>query len=309
MKKIFIIILCCILLLVSCVKQPSPKAQPAEITPEVRVSQYLKDLTVKEMEGRRAGSRGESRAALYLARFYQKAGLQPLGDLGTYFQTFPLGRFDPVLVDERMTFRSAAGGTVNGENILGVLPGKEPGYIVVSAHYDHLGVINNKLYPGANDNASGVAAVLELINQLKGQRPQYTILFAMWSAEEEGLLGSEYFCQKPTIPLEQIRVVLNLDSIGYLKAEREIMGWTALENEASQDLIQSLEQDGWQFIWEKSDKHNSDQASFNKRGIAGFTLISPNWLQQNHTPEDLPNQLRIEPMLELVGAIRKVLLK
>lgn len=309
MKKLLIIILCCSLLLVSCAKKPdTPKLQAEEVSPETRVSQYIKDLTTKEMEGRRAGSQGESRAALYLARFYQKSGLQPMGDLGTYFQTFPLGKYEPVLVNDRMTFRSVAGGTVNGENILGLLPGKKTGYIVVGAHYDHLGVINDKLYPGANDNASGVAVILELINQLKGEKPQYSILFALWSAEEEGLLGSNYFCEKSTIPLEQVRAVINLDSIGSLKNDKVITGWSDTENESSRDLIQHIEQEGWQINWEKTENHSSDHASFNKKSIAGFTLIAPNWLERNHTPEDISNKLKIEPMLELISAIKKALL-
>lgn len=309
MKKYIAIILCLALLLAACGKQPArPKPRVEETGPETRVSQYIQDLSAKKMEGRRVGTRGESRAALYLSRFFQKAGLQPLGDANTYFQSFHISNYEPVLVDGRMTFRAASGGKLTGENVLGLLPGREKGYIFVTAHYDHLGIINGELYPGANDNASGVAAVMELINQLKGQKPRYNIVFAFWSAEEEGLLGSDYYCHNPTVPLEETLAIINLDSIGYLQADKVITGWTALENETSRVILDRLQQEGWQITWEKTDKHSSDHASFNKRNVAGFTLLAPTWLDNNHTPGDIPDRVKIEPILELVTAIRKALL-
>jgi len=230
-----------------------------------------------------------------------------VGDMGTYFQTFSVGNYDPVMVDGRMTFRAAAGGSASGENILGLWPGQEPGYVIVSAHYDHLGIVDKRLYPGANDNASGVAAVLELINELQGQKPKYNLIFALWSAEEEGLLGSEYFCSKPPVPLAEIKAVINLDSIGNIEKAGEIMGWSTLGNDVSSQLLRKLEEGGWQIAWGNTDKHNSDQASFNKKGVAGLTLISATWLELNHTPEDLPAKIKIQPIISLVTALKKAL--
>lgn len=308
-RKLLALILTCILLLPSCAGQPAvPRPEPAETTPEARISRYIGDLAGKDMEGRRAGTRGEYRAALYIARIFQKAGLQPMGDQGTYFQAFTIGHFEPVLVEGRMTFRSGPGKKVTGENILGLLPGKEEGCIVISAHYDHLGIINNRLYPGANDNASGTAVILELVSQLKEEKPRCSILFALWSAEEEGLLGSDYFCRHPTVPLDNIRAIINLDSVGYLNEERMLLGWTLSENETSRDLIKLLGDEGWQINWEKTEQHSSDHASFGKRGVAGFTLLSAAWLKDNHTPLDLPKKINTKYLTELTEAIKRALL-
>jgi len=113
--------------------------------------------------------------------------------------------------------------TVTTRNVLGLIPGGDDllfrEFIIVSAHYDHLGRRGDGLfYPGADDNASGVAALLGAARALATlqphQRPARTIVFAAWAGEERGLLGSEHFGEDPTIPRGQIKGVLNLDMVG-----------------------------------------------------------------------------------------------
>ena len=108
-----------------------------------------------------------------------------------------------------------------GDNILGMLNGRNFGeeYIIVSAHYDHLGIIDSILYPGADDNASGTAAVLELARMFsdlakQGLQTKRNIVFAFFSGEENGLLGSSYFVNHPPILLHNIEANLNVDMIG-----------------------------------------------------------------------------------------------
>lgn len=307
MKKLCLLVLCCTLFLTSCEGAPQPKKYEKD-SPQDRISQYIEDLTAKEMEGRRAGTGGEIKASLYLADLFQQAGLKPGGEQETYFQTFTIGHYEPITQKKRMTFQARMGEAKQAENILGILPGKEPGYIVVSAHYDHLGIIDKKLYPGANDNASGVAVILELINQLKVRRPTYSIIFALWSAEEMGLLGSDYYCSHPTVPLDSIKAIVNLDSVGYLEDKKQLLGWSAKESGTSNELLSLLEKSGWQIKWEGQSGHNSDHASFNKRGIGGFTLLSPDWLNRNHTPKDEIRRIEINPLAELVEALKNALL-
>ena len=105
-------------------------------------------------------------------------------------------------------------------NAAGVLEGSDPALraetVMLTAHYDHLGVQNGRLYPGANDNASGTVAVLELARRLAqaSPRPKRTLLFAVFGSEEELMLGSDYYVQHPLRPLDRTRAVLNLDMIG-----------------------------------------------------------------------------------------------
>jgi len=305
-----IISLCFLFLCTACLKQPAnDMTKPITISPETRITQYLQELTGDDFSGRQAGSAGESQAGWYLASFMQKSGLLPSGEKGTYFQSFPLKRYEPVLVDRRMTFRlgSKTGETMS-ENILGLLPGLSDEIIVVSAHYDHLGVIENRLYPGANDNASGVAAIMELISAMQKEKPPYSVLFAFWGAEEMGLLGSGYFCDNPLIPLQKIKCVLNLDSIGNILPDKKILGWKANKVEPDSPVIETISREGWVIEWENNDRHSSDHASFAKKEIAAYTLLSPRWLENNHTPQDNIKTINTGQLAELVLAIKKALL-
>jgi len=303
-------ILCLIFLLPACgQKETAPERKTDDLTRGQRITAHIERLTGDEMAGRRVGSRGEAKAALYLARCLQKAGLLPAGEAGTFFQAFPVCRYEPVMVDRRLTLKQASAGPVGiSENVLAVLPGATDQVIVVSAHYDHLGTVEGNVYPGANDNASGTAVVLELAAALKGEKPKYTMLFAFWGGEEAGLLGSAYFSENPTVEREKIRALVNLDSIGNLGADRKLLGWKAGESETAAEILKKLAQQGWEVEWEKTNGHRSDEASLARKGVPGFTLLSPNWLQDNHTTRDTADRVRTEYLVELLEAIKAALL-
>ena len=309
MKKL-IFFLCCLLLLLGCARQPAnDMTKPITLSPETRLKQYVKELSGNDFKGRQAGSAGEAQAGWYLASFMQKAGLLPQGDKGTYFQSFSIKRYEPVLVNKRMTFRlgTKAGETLS-ENILGLLPGKSDTIIVVSAHYDHLGIIENNLYPGANDNASGVATIMELITAMQNEKPRCTVLFAFWGAEEMGLLGSEFFCANPSVPLNKIKYVFNLDSIGNISSDKKILGWRSNANEPDISIFETIRLEGWDISWEVNGRHSSDHEAFAKREIACCTLLSPRWLENNHTPQDTIEAINTKLLAEMVLAIKKALL-
>lgn len=265
-----------------------------------QVKEHLQVLCSEALAGREAGQPGEAAAALYLAGFLQEKGLKPLGDSDTYFQAFPLKGYRAQQVGSRMVFcETKREPDCLSENVLALLEGQETGVIVLCAHYDHLGIIEGELYPGANDNASGVAVLLEMINGLVEEQPQKTLLFAFWGAEEKGLWGSRHFCEQPPLPLEQIECVLNLDTVGNL-AGKELLGWAGPENERTREIVQGLAAQGWQINWEERGAHNSDHFSFAQKGIPSFTLLSPTWLDENHTPRDTVEKIKIEPLTDLV---------
>jgi hypothetical protein len=171
---------------------------------EVRV------LSAPEMEGRRTGTPGGRRARAHVAEAFAAAGLRPVR--GAYVHPFA---FDHTSVRAlfrrdrpfRMRFEDAA-------NVLGIVPGREAvaGVIVVSAHYDHLGVRGGVLYPGADDDASGVSAILALARYLVASPPRHTVLFAAFDAEELGLRGARAFVASP--PLDApVLLDLNLDMV------------------------------------------------------------------------------------------------
>jgi hypothetical protein len=108
-----------------------------------------------------------------------------------------------------------------GENIMGIIEGseKKDEYVILSAHYDHLGQADSSYYPGADDNASGVASVLEIARLFSaglknGKRPKRSVIFCFFSGEENGLMGSSYFVKNPVVPLAKIIANLNIDMLG-----------------------------------------------------------------------------------------------
>jgi hypothetical protein len=171
------------------------------------------------LNGRLAGSDGERCAGDYLAAEFRRLGLQAAGDNGTYFQSLPLAS----------ALNPKATGT--GRNVLAAMPGSDPTlareWVVIGAHYDHLGEGGSHslapgdraIHNGADDNASGVAAVLRAAERIgAGPRPARSVLFAAFTGEESGLLGSAYFVAHPTLSGGAMVGMINLDMVGRLGA-------------------------------------------------------------------------------------------
>jgi hypothetical protein len=177
---------------------------------------YLAD---DALGGRLAGSAHERCAGDFIARRFAQLGLKPAGTDGTFFQAFS--------VASAVNPHAPAG---TGRNVLALLEGSDPQlkneFVIVGAHYDHLGegpfgsLAKQKtpaIHNGADDNASGVAAMLDIAARLaRGPRPARSVVFMGFSGEEEGLIGSRYFANNPTFPLANARAMLNLDMVGRL---------------------------------------------------------------------------------------------
>jgi hypothetical protein len=158
-------------------------------------------LSSDAFEGRRAGSRGEGHAALYIASCLRRLGLVPGGADGTYFQHVPLK-------GDRLGF-----------NVLGRIDGTDPGLrhevVVLGAHYDHLGIDRNgEICNGADDNASGTSALLELAEAFTIFPPRRSVVVILFCGEEQGLLGSRFYCEHPLVPLRDTVTMINLDMVG-----------------------------------------------------------------------------------------------
>ncbi len=157
----------------------------------------VRALADPRLEGRRAATPGGLRARRFLESRFDAIGLLPAGSAG-YLQAFPLGR-----------------GSRTGANIVGSVEGTAEGAraIVVSAHYDHLGVVNGRVFAGADDNASGVAVLLAVAQHFRRARPRHLLIFAAFDAEEQGLHGARAFVDSPPVPLERIALNVNLDMV------------------------------------------------------------------------------------------------
>jgi hypothetical protein len=194
------------------------KELPAPFKPDA-LKKHAVYLASDELAGRAPGSEGSGKAAAYIIRNFKEFGLKPVRDDGSWFQEFPLGSPD----------RSS--GSITAKNVLAILPGRgKLGHeaIVVSAHYDHLGSKparspkEDTIYNGADDNASGVAAMLLVAEALaadKSSLPEShrSVLFISFDGEEQGLAGSRYYVERPVWPLDKTAAVINFDMVGRLR--------------------------------------------------------------------------------------------
>lgn len=196
-------------LLVGCGSQQTTAAPPmarGTAVAAVDSAMLLRDLSVlaaDSMEGRRTGTPGHRRAQAFLLERYRELGLERVG--ASYRHEF--------------SFSGASGRPVEAANLVAQVTGSRypDRYIVVTAHYDHLGIRGGELYPGADDNASGTAALLGLAEHFQRHRPSHSMIFVATDAEEGsahgGLRGAREFVREPPVPLEQILVNVNLDMI------------------------------------------------------------------------------------------------
>jgi len=275
------------------------------------IKRHIEKLTAQEFQGRRAGTQGEAEAALYLAGELKKLGLKPLGDKDTYFQTFPVPHTGLKWEENRLVFYLKDNNSqLFSDNVLGLIESeaRPEEYILLSAHFDHLGVWENQLYPGANDNASGVSAVLELARVLKNRENlPYSIIVAFWGGEEMGLIGSNYFCDNPTVDLKKIKLNINLDSIGS-GAKNDFLFWSEGPNEITDSLFIQ-----WQ-KWEDMDlsrqapSHNtSDHKALARAKIPAVTILAKDWLTGNHTTRDNPLMLNYQKIVFLAQNLAEFL--
>jgi hypothetical protein len=192
-----------------------------------RLLDDIKFLSSDQLQGRVTGSAGADSSASYLARRFSEVGLQPAA--GGWFQSFTVAREAPIL-------RQAKAGGLSGKNVIGILPGRDPVLrnqtIVLGAHYDHLGLggfgsldpeSTGVVHNGADDNASGVAALIQVAARLAVSPPARTVVFIAFSGEELGLLGSAHYVKEPIYPLAGTLAMVNLDMVGRLRNGRLIV--------------------------------------------------------------------------------------
>jgi Zn-dependent M28 family amino/carboxypeptidase len=252
----------------------------------------IQALSDAVMQGRRAGTAGETRALVYLQEQLESLGLKAFGD-DQYWQMFSIPSMEERVINGRALFRpdEADNLRIPAANILAGLPGtKQDETIIISAHYDHLGIYQGNLCPGANDNASGVGCVLETMrllvkDSLQGIRPKSTIVAAFWGAEEMGYLGSKHFVKNPTIPLSEIKGVINYDTVGNGQKKDYIL-WAVGDGPLTASLKKTVQKHGAEVKQVPGQGHHSDETAFHGMGIDAITMLSRDWLEKNHTPAD-----------------------
>jgi len=205
-------------------RAPRPTADSARIRADIA---YLAD---DRLEGRMIGTPGNDSAAAYIARRFRALGLAPVVQ--------PFTARVQAFAHAGRPFEFAT------RNVVALIPGRDPtlrGQVVVlGAHYDHLGhdrtwandpAAGDAIRNGADDNASGTAAVLELARLFKARPPRRSVLLVAFSAEEEGTLGSQWFVEHPTVPTDSMVAMLNFDMVGRLANDRLLVYGVATADE------------------------------------------------------------------------------
>ncbi len=224
MKKIFSLSLLFAFIFVGCKSNmqnneeqqntKEPITEIAEMISPEALSDLLHEIASDKYEGRMTGEEGQKLAADYIVDFYKENAIQA-GNNGEYFQPIPSSFFNNKYNDS--------------ENILAFIEGTEKPeeVIVVSAHYDHVGMDDEgNIMNGADDDGSGTVAVMQMAKAFKkakdeGMGPKRSILFLLVTAEEIGLLGSKFYAENPVYPLANTVTNLNMDMIGRIDKEYE----------------------------------------------------------------------------------------
>lgn len=256
---------------------------------EKEIAAHISYLASPKMGGRFPGTKENKKVVDYLIKNFKKSGIKSLNN--NYIQEF------------RAKIRVKKGldtPTVTTQNVIGVIEGSDPvlknEFIVLGAHYDHLGKGGPSskkpdtigVHLGADDNASGTAALLEIAERLAANKKDLkrSVLFIAFGAEEQGLLGSKYFVEHPLVPLSSIKLMMNMDMVGRMNAEKHLYMGGAASFNGGMELMKSLGPViGINPLVIAYDVGGSDHVSFFRKNIPvlGFhTGGHP----QYHTPED-----------------------
>ena len=244
-------------------------------TQQERLTRHVYYLASDSLRGRRAGSEDAAKAAAYIVSQFEEIGIQPFFEDGWY-QPFDMNG---------KTYK----------NVVGFIPGNDPvlkdEYIIIGAHYDHLGVRDGQIYNGADDNASGTATIIEMARILKSQQNSLkrSIIVAAFDAEEIGLCGSDYLSEK--LNLSKVKLMMSIDMVGWLETGKTLRfegvatvknGKRLLSEEAKKMHIDIKTKN-----FESSIFGATDTQGFAEKGVATW-YVSTGLKSPYHKPEDDP---------------------
>ena len=290
MKQYFVLIF--FLALISCNKEKY----------DLKIQEDVAFLADDKLEGRGTGTEGERLASEYIANRFKKLGIEPKGEKG-YFQEF---NFKPKVGphSEVKFINQEEDGSITGRNVLGFIDNKAENTVVIGAHYDHLGYGNEgslyrgekAIHNGADDNASGVAVMLNLASKLKKENTNNNYLLMAFSGEEMGLLGSNYFVKNATVNTKKINYMINMDMVGRLKDSILAVYGTGT-SPIWRQTISSLN-DNFNLVEKESGVGPSDHTSFYLNDIPVLHFFTGQH-EDYHKPSDDQELLNYEGMYQI----------
>ena len=298
-----------------------PVAADAPVA-ESHVRAVMSALADDSMEGRMTASRGSAKAAAFIAGQMRSIGLVPQGDSG-YFQRVPIAVTRRGNGQERLTLAASfaaldtfpADHRKLGVNVVGMIRGSDPALsqevVLVDAHYDHLGigktVDGDSIYNGADDDASGTTAVVEIARSIAaGPAPRRTILFVATTGEEVGLLGTRWFIQHPPVALKAVVSNLEIEMIGRPDSLSGGVGRAWLTGYDRSTMGPMFAAAGLPIGPDKRpDQHffeRSDNIAYAEMGIPAHTMSSYNMHTDYHKPSDELSRVDFHHMTRVIQA-------
>ncbi|MDJ0766770.1 MAG: M28 family peptidase [Myxococcota bacterium] len=283
---------CGLCLLLASVFVATPSGWLSSQTTAEMILNDVRVLADDSLQGRGVGTAGLEVAAEYLADRFEEIGLLPgIGD--SYFQDFVVDSTAPALAHSGI-------GTATIRNVVGILPGHghlSSQVVVVGAHYDHLGLGGSGsldpdsvgvVHNGADDNASGTAAVLATARSLAGRSvsDRRTFVFVAFSGEESGLLGSAYYVKNPILPNDSTVAMINFDMVGRIKENTLIAIGTGSASELPALLDATNEAFGFTLAKQEDPWGRSDHSSFYGESIPVIHLFTDNHADYHRTTDD-----------------------
>lgn len=271
-----------------------------------------KDITYlasDALEGRAIGTPGEEKAAKYIAEAFEQIGLTPKGTEG-YLQPFKVKKSTS---PHEQAVIGTDGEGVTGRNIAGFVDNGGEHTIVIGAHFDHLGYGSEgslfrgepTIHNGADDNASGTAAVIQLAKILKEQKSDYNFLFLAFSGEENGLWGSNYFSKNSTIEVASINFMINMDMVGRMNEEKTLaingVGTSPVWN----DNIEKVNSDSLKLVTSESGVGPSDHTSFYLQDIPVLHFFTGQH-EDYHKPSDDADKINYEGITHVIRYIERL---
>ena len=264
------------------------------------MEQEVQILASDELKGRETGTEEELRAAAYIRELMLGIGLTPKGNAGTYYQTFTFKpKKDP---HQLIRFQEGGDSTITGTNVIGFIDHGAANTVVIGAHYDHLGFGGEgslykgepAVHNGADDNASGVAVLLDLARKIKETELSKNYLFITFSGEEMGLLGSNFFAKNPTLDLDGVSYMLNLDMVGRLR-EDKTLSVSGTGTSPIWPQVLNTSNPGFKLVFNESGVGPSDHTSFYLQDIPVLHFFTGQH-EDYHKPTDDAEKLNYEGM-------------
>ena len=276
----------------------------------LNLKKHITTLANDTLQGRGTGTEGEKMAAAYIENQFLRMGLSPKGDNGTYLQAF--------------TFRAGAHGTGaegTAHNVVAYLDNGRDMTVVIGAHYDHLGTgtqgssldanPQGKIHNGADDNASGVAGVLELARFFNSNSTleNYNFIFVCFSGEELGLYGSKFFTENLPLSTSKINYIMNMDMIGRLNPESKSLAVSGTgTSPVWEPLLKSLSNDALKIKTDSAGIGPSDHSSFYLKNIPALHFFTGSH-SDYHKPSDDADKINYEGEAEVLKLMVNIIEK